>query len=739
MKQTEGAAAGPDKAADWVDRSHRLMAWAVTAAERRATYIGSLRTDQTGLACQCVCPACGGQLQAVNAGKSLQDLPAGKSLRPHFRHHTGQQQDSCLVRTSQLVALQLLVQEKVIHLPAQTSRWTVGGASGQMYTGTATSAGFAARIVERQWVDEHEAKITLDNGRVVWLRLFGTTGVGVPDSGDGVVTVQVDDPEVATWPIEKILQYAQLTGAWMCWEKHWQDSELEEQARMAAEKEAQHWCDQIPPDLDLPEGLTHAQRSESVLHWLIKGILEKAQYLATPDFHDTVTRYMPDQDRETRGVYLEEKVYRISNARLEHRLQGVIPDVICTASHGQESMELMIEVAVTHKVDHAKSARIRSLGLACMEIDTQRLGKSGRTTVDELRAMVLNHTKNKTWIFHPEIENRRRSAEQYLAEMYAEQARDLAEEQARTEWLRTLNDEDLLQEYLQLLRQIWAGHTPRDSQGRMCLPTDLVNQLEERKFRGMDATAITVKRGLLWMLDAIVNQTAQDSPVALLEEAMTASGPIRLESYVTIIGAAINMYAPPVTTDERERMQKLRGIIKQSVALGEATYTRTTQYDRAMYTLFPLLQEPLQTNKGTQEVASRVRLQRHMQQREQEQKQRELQEREQATREREEELRTRFDEISLYYGWMPREGWPHDLATTEKHVGQSTSRNDIVRTLPWTKVLESAWQAREAGHTLTQWLQAQSPKSVYDIDIRLRLLQSAWMLHKKKPQRVVSR
>jgi hypothetical protein len=158
-----------------------------------------------------------------------------------------------------------------------------------------------------------------------------------------------------------------------------------------------------------------------------------------------------------------------------------------------------------------------------------------------------------------------------------------------------------------------------------------------------------------------------------------------------------------------------------------------------MYTLFPLLQEPLQTNKGTQEVASRVRLQRHMQQREQEQKQREQQEREQAIREREEELRTRFDEISLYYGWLPQEGWPHDLPTTEKHVGQSISRNDVVRTLPWTKVLESAWQARAAGHTLTQWLQSQSPKGVYDIDIRLRLLQSAWMLHKKKPQRVVSR
>lgn len=725
--------------ANWVERSGALMAWAVTAAERKATYIGSLQRSQTGLACECVCPACEGQLQAVNAGKSLQELSGGNTLRPHFRHHTGQQRDACLVKMSQIVALQLLMQEKVIHLPAQTSRWTVGGASGRIYTGTATSAGFSARIVERNWVDEHEAKITLDDGRVVWLRLFGSYGKGEAASGDAIVSIKVDDPEVATWPIEKILQHAQLTGEWMCWEKHWQDEDLEQQARLDAENQAEHWCDQIPADMDLPEGLTHAQRSESVLHWLIKGILEKAQYLATPDYQETVTRYMPDHTMETRQIYLEAKMYQISNARLEHRLQGVIPDVTCTATHGQEFMELMIEVAVTHKVDQAKLVRIRSLGLACLEIDTQRLGEGGRTTVDVLRAMVLNNSRNKCWVYHPLIERQRRIAEDYLEQRYAAKANELAEEQTRNVWLRTLNDDEMLQEYLGLLRQIWAGQTPRDSLGRMCPPSDLVRQLEDRKFSGMDSTAITAKRGLLWMVDAIVNQTIHERPIALLEEAMTGSGPVRLETYVTIIGAAINMYAPPVSSEEREQMQKLRGIVKQSVSMGEDTYTRTNQYDRALYNLFPLLQEPLQTNKGTQEVASRVRLQRYTQQRELEQKLRDEKDRAQAIREREEQLRTRFDEVSLYYDWLPQQGWPHDLATTEKYVGQSVSRNDILRTLQWTKVLESAWQAREAGVSLAHWLQSQRPREVFEVDLRLRLLEFAWMLHQKKSQRVTRR
>ena len=97
-----------EHAADWVDRSSTLMAWAVTQQERKATYIGSLQREQTGLKCDCVCPACGGRLQAVNAGKPIQAMPGAKTLHPHFRHDAGQQYDRCLIHVSQLVALQLL-------------------------------------------------------------------------------------------------------------------------------------------------------------------------------------------------------------------------------------------------------------------------------------------------------------------------------------------------------------------------------------------------------------------------------------------------------------------------------------------------------------------------------------------------------------------------------------------------------------------------------------------------------
>jgi hypothetical protein len=120
----------------------------------------------------------------------------------------------------------------------------------------------------------------------------------------------------------------------------------------------------------------------------------------------------------------------------------VIPDV--ATADGEAPMGLMIEVAVTHKVDQVKTARIRSMGIACLEIDTQRMGKGGRTTVDELRTMVLTHTNNKSWVFHPSVELLRRAAKEQLEQRHAQVVKEVAEERARSDWLKTMDAESLL-------------------------------------------------------------------------------------------------------------------------------------------------------------------------------------------------------------------------------------------------------------------------------------------------------
>lgn len=721
---------------EWTERSGALMAWAVTSTERKATYIGSLRREQTGLECNCVCPECGGVLQAVNAGKSTEELVPGKSLRPHFRHNAGQQQDACLVKMSQIVALQLLLQQKTIYLPAQTSSCTLAGASGHAYTGTASSDAMAMGVVHREWVDEHEAKITLENGRVVWIRLFGAHGKGPAQSGDAIITIKVEDPEVSTWPAAKILEHAQLTGQWLCWERHWDDDELAKRAQGDAQQQAEHWCDHIPADLDLPASLTHAQRSESVLHWVIKGILERAQAIVTPRYTYNLTRTMPDNTEDTQRVYFEERTYAINNVRLEHRLQGVVPDVICTATApGEAPMELMIEVAVTHKVDQTKTLRIRALGLACMEIDAQRLGKVGRTTVDELRAMVLTETGNKRWVFHPAIERRHQAAMDYSLQKRAEIERSIAEATERSDWLHRLGDLELLQEYLGLLRQVWDHKTPHSHSGRPCRPAELAPTLQQRGFRGLGEGEIILPRGLLWMLDAIVRHTSESSAVALFEEAMTGTGPVRLEAYVTVLGAAIVEYEAPMTDEDAQRMQSLREVVKSSLQRGEPTYARPSHYDKVLGLLYPRLRERLQSNKGTREVASQIRMRRLISELKQSEQAAEQGRQEQVQREQQEEIRDLLNEISLFNKWMPAAGWPHDLPTTLQHVQQSFGKRELAHNLPWRAVLASAWDARESGKSLPDWVQSQEPKSASHINGLLRILGVAWMQERKTPER----
>lgn len=234
------------------------------------------------------------------------------------------------------------------------------------------------------------------------------------------------------------------------------------------------------------------------------------------------------------------------------------------------------------------------------------------------------------------------------------------------------------------------------------------------------------------MIDAIVSNAQGKSAVALFEEAMHDTGPLRLTSFVTVLGAAMVMYEAPMKSHERDRLQALREIVKQSLKKGEATYARTSQYDQALSILYPKLRDRLASSKGTHEVASEIRAKRLAQEREQANKEQVAQRQAQALGERQAELRARFNEVALYYEWLPKAGWPHDLETTQMHVQREIGRRSAVRELPWKVILESAWLAREDGKTLLEWLQFHCENGVIDVNLRLLLLDKAWMLEKKK-------
>ena len=286
-----------------------------------------------------------------------------------------------------------------------------------------------------------------------------------------------------------------------------------------------------------------------------------------------------------------------------------------------------------------------------------------------------------------------------------------------------------------MLRQVWDHLEPRSSRQRPCWPAELVPTLNQRGYKAMGASEITLARGLLWMLDAIVRKTGESGAVALFEEAVTGAGPVRLESYVTVLGAAIVEYRAPMTDQDAQRMQSLRELVKTSLQKGEPTYARPSHYDKALALLYPYLSDRLKSNKGTRDAASLIRSKRLDHEREQALQAAEQGRDERALRYQQEELQAILNEVGLFNRWMPAAGWPHDLPTTIQLVQKSGSRAGLTNDLPWRAVLASAWDARESGQTLPDWVQSQAPKNASHVNALLRILGVAWMQERKKPER----
>jgi hypothetical protein len=114
----------------------------------------------------------------------------------------------------------------------------------------------------------------------------------------------------------------------------------------------------------------------------------------------------------------------------------------------------------------------------------------------------------------------------------------------------------------------------------------------------------------------------------------------------------------------------------------------------------------------------------------------EAQRQEQAVQALQDELNTRFNEVALHYAWLPQAGWPDDLPTTLMHIRREIGRGEDFYGLQSRRVLESAWQAREAKKSLVQWLKSERVRTVREVDLHLRLLDVAWMLDKMTPPRV---
>ena len=179
------------------ERQGQPMRWAEYKATGQVTYIGWLGAARNGNACGCKCPACGEDLQAVNADKDASHFLKANTRGMYFRHPSGHQREECSFLMAKLAALHLLMECGEVDLPPPRRAASHRGASGTNYTGEAVGHAWRGRITDKVWVDSQSARITID-GRTVFVQLQARPNFLSDAAVDGVIAIRVNDPIVAS-------------------------------------------------------------------------------------------------------------------------------------------------------------------------------------------------------------------------------------------------------------------------------------------------------------------------------------------------------------------------------------------------------------------------------------------------------------------------------------------------------------------------------------------------------------
>ena len=137
--------------------------------------------------------------------------------------------------------------------------------------------------------------------------------------------------------------------------------------------------------------------AETVLHLLSKELFGELNYIDLPPYD-----FIKEQKTKAGAVVKhEQKIAKggtasIKGAQIESSEAGFIPDVVLDCG----TKNLIVEIAVTHKVDRDKMRHIRRRNLAAIEI---RLDFSDAfLSRDELRNKLQKDLRSKFWLFHPD-------------------------------------------------------------------------------------------------------------------------------------------------------------------------------------------------------------------------------------------------------------------------------------------------------------------------------------------------
>lgn len=131
---------------------------------------------------------------------------------------------------------------------------------------------------------------------------------------------------------------------------------------------------------------------ESALHRAAKEAIQRSK-----EFRVQATEVAFDSYKKPWEL-AESRIYPINGVRLEMKMGTIIPDIVLSI----QSHQLLLEVKVTHAVDHHKLQRIQALGISAIEIDLTDV--SSATTIAAVAEAVVHGIDNKRWLFNAPAE-----------------------------------------------------------------------------------------------------------------------------------------------------------------------------------------------------------------------------------------------------------------------------------------------------------------------------------------------
>jgi hypothetical protein len=726
------------------------MRWALHKVTAQPIYVGWLSAHQNGNSCSCECPACGEELQAVNAGKDASHFRKANTLGMFFRHPSGHQRKDCSFLVAKLAALHLLMDSGEVDLPPPRRAGIHHGASGTSYTAEAVGQAWRGRITDKVWVDSQSARITID-GRTVLVQLQARPDFSSNIAVDGVIIIRVNDQIVASWEPSQILQAMKIDSDFACWEKHWDGDELSAEAQKRAMAAADEAVDRVPPELGSLDGFSNLHKSETVLHAKVKEILFEAGRLRVPFCEREVVRVMHDGSQKRLLVHIDSQDLILSEVRLEVPLQGLVPDVMCIARssrNSSESFPLLIEVAVTHRVDAAKKALIASFGLGCVEIDLTRLGMhQRRITVAQLQSAVIDDLQCKSWVSNLLLARAVKRKELELELEDNELRAVLQREEKRKQWLDELTVERLIELLMPVLRHHWLTEGAMSVDDKYyLLPQEIAARLTYHGFKDANDPLLLSKEGLLHYLDDIRNRHISKRSLGKWSGLWQLAKEPKLQKYLTLGLMALKVYPLNLSPQDADRITDLRMKVKESLDTETRTYARPATHDEIIGTLFPPLRERLSNPAGTLKALQKKVHERQVLERQKAAEearteakraaevQRKLQLlHDQRRKESEEkaELKQKIEDLlsrERVYTWKP-----DILTTTIEPVLRQFSVSRLVRNysrsgMDVEALLRGAWESRARGHAFRVWLDGQAIADTAKAKMVLEVLRTSGMI-----------